>query len=849
MAGILPQSTPSAFDFEGDLESERRNEQLQNAPRSDPTDFDPAFNSDIAREREENLQQTLQDQGDGAGDLVSQETGADGPTRGGDDTPRGTPRPLDQGADTSEYRARGEARVRALTDMFGEDALVLGHLLFEVPPLAIRIKKGNLTYRWKPLRTKESIAVKSGNGECYIEIDLAFVGLNQIQTSLAELIALWKKMPFCFIENVHIRRMIIPDSHNESMAVCLESLILDAVAGSPNAVYATLLLKWFNYKPYSKNFWFRREWRPAEGRRPQSNPDTHGPHGQREEGGTPSPEIGDLARHSVMVDLSSIDDPATIDALTDNMAPEVGLFESVQIDNPGDPTIDGTYPVVYPFNSEPFLDRVRNGGDSPVRISSWSDGLSMKWNTFVKVAVPRSWRYNNGTQEEIPLSVLRSRDRGSEEQLVENGDSSELWTVCGVEDGDSLWAFGSDPDTGERVVRNIRLIYTDSAETYNSYDDSRYNLLGIWPLPEGQDSYRPSNAKYGALAKEELIRVLGTPYGEGAQITIGANDWFGAGAYGRYLAVIHKGEININEHMIREGFSFGTTTEDEAASRPYLFALRDAMENHRGIWGQRAVDLENVPDEIPLSVRDHLTNLLNPVQWRRDYAPDVDGGHGGIPLGCAEESPSGYIMLNGVQVSTSFPVNHDLQFTVGEDGTGDRAEPLQGGVLHWTGAENPGNRVFSTLQTRNLSVHFALDADGTLWQFADPGRTYTLNAGESLGRITWAIEITSYGRGSPPGGGEERDRYETEIHGTTYTVADFYSAQYDTLFELCNLIHTTLSLPKVSYTDPTELVPWARLRTLGGVIGHYHASSGKKDPGTRVFDRLAAQPGWSTGFI
>jgi endonuclease YncB( thermonuclease family) len=290
--------------------------------------------------------------------------------------------------------------------MYGGDALILGHLLFQVPPLAIRIRKGNITFRWKPLRTKESIAVKSGNGECMIEIDLAFVGFHQIRDTLSNLIALWKKVPFCFVENAYIRENMIPNNPDESMALCLESLVMDAVAGKPNVVYATLITRWFNYKPFSGSFWFRRDWKPI-GNRPQQEPvstsqvagtPTAGitpTNGQPEQTTTDSGALEQLMSQSI-VDLSAIATPEVLRAAS---PAEVRIPFTPGTSDPGDPRLKPTFPVVYPFNSQPFLNYINYGNDAPQVINGWTDNLTMKWRSFVRLPVPRP--------RELPSSPAR----------------------------------------------------------------------------------------------------------------------------------------------------------------------------------------------------------------------------------------------------------------------------------------------------------------------------------------------------------------------------------------------------------------------------------------------------------
>jgi endonuclease YncB( thermonuclease family) len=318
------------------------------------------------------------------------------------DASRGAPHP-DRNELRRGWRQQGEQRIHAFKDLYGEDALVLGHLLFRVPPLAIRVNKGNITYRWKPLRTNESIAVKSGNGECYIEIDLAFVGMEQINESLAHLITLWKKFPFCFVENGFIRSQMIPDSPEDSMMLCLESLVLDAVAGSPNTIWATLIASWFNYKTFSINAWYRRHWQGI------NDPGTETPE-EDQSGNAESVILEQLPRSdadTTIIDLSALSEP---ESLTIAMPPEARLEIPEQEVDPSDPYIKPTYPVVYPWNSVPFMQRILSPPENPKFITDWTDGLTMKWNSFVRRPMPNSLAYEHD-EESIPIERAESRPR------------------------------------------------------------------------------------------------------------------------------------------------------------------------------------------------------------------------------------------------------------------------------------------------------------------------------------------------------------------------------------------------------------------------------------------------------
>jgi len=552
---------------------------------------------------------------------------------------RGTPHPSRSELERRD-KYKGEVRVRELTDMFGKDALILGHLLFEVPPLAIRVKKGNITHRWKPLRTKESIAFKSGNGECWIEIDLVFVGLRQMKTYFRELVVLWKKVPFCFVENIHIRKMMIPNDPEDTMAVCLDTLVADTMAGTPNVIYTTLLCQWFNYKPYSHNFWFRRNWTAVDApltaatvpTLPSPNPMDYttlpspDPRDYQDTGPTlPSPDPLDYIN-----DLSEIEDPSSRILAPSGLPPEERVREA-NAGNPGDPSIAPTYPVVYPWNSEPFMRRVREGESGVAGgISSWGDSLGMQWTTFKRLQVPRSWAYA-AAKEANASAPDRPRDRGTEAATTEvnqdPGRTTSVWTVCSVEDGDTIFVTGTSPTTGNPVVRRIRLQYCDTPETYDEYDVPNYNDGGILALPEGQDSYRPAIYKLGNVAKLALEAKL--PRGQRVNISFTTPE---TGFYGRYLGVVFKGEENLNIWLIRQGYAFASLGDLEG-NYEYAEADTEAKDNQRGVYSsKKSSQLFDYPSDMGigagLEVKGHLERLMLPSDFRAQYVPSSDGGHG-----------------------------------------------------------------------------------------------------------------------------------------------------------------------------------------------------------------------------
>lgn len=163
-------------------------------------------------------------------------------------------------------------------------------------------------------------------------------------------------------------------------------------------------------------------------------------------------------------------------------------------------------------------------------------------------------------------------------------------------------------------------------------------------------------------------------------------------------------------------------------------------------------------------------------------------------------------------------------------------------VLHWTGGEGNAAGLFAVLQQRELGVEFGIERDGTIVQFADPATVDTFDAGVVNAR-SWGVEIIN---GAVKGLASPDRVYSTQtIHGVTSQHADFFKAQIDSLRELLELVNGFFGIPmRVPRDSRGALLATAmgaeELATFSGVLGHYHVTTSKRDPGTEVFWQLAA---------
>jgi N-acetyl-anhydromuramyl-L-alanine amidase AmpD len=168
------------------------------------------------------------------------------------------------------------------------------------------------------------------------------------------------------------------------------------------------------------------------------------------------------------------------------------------------------------------------------------------------------------------------------------------------------------------------------------------------------------------------------------------------------------------------------------------------------------------------------------------------------------------------------------------------------GVVHWTGSENDIPTLFRTLDTRELGVEFAIDKAGVIWQFCDPALIDTFDAGVVNPR-SWGVEVVCYGHRklfSLRNPDSARPTYNCRLHGKTFKAAEFNHAQLQALHALCNAMATAFpSMPRQVPVGPDRLVLNRamrpdELRDYRGVVGHFHITNKKVDPGLQPIEFL-----------
>lgn len=182
-----------------------------------------------------------------------------------------------------------------------------------------------------------------------------------------------------------------------------------------------------------------------------------------------------------------------------------------------------------------------------------------------------------------------------------------------------------------------------------------------------------------------------------------------------------------------------------------------------------------------------------------------------------------------------------MEFRSDRPGSKPRRSRITLAVVHWTGGEGSAKGLFAVLNQRELGVEFGIERDGTIVQFCDPALVDTFDAGVVNAR-SWGVEVIN--GAIAPLAAKDRPVQKATIHGVDMMIADFYPAQIAALRELLEIVNGALGIPMRVPRDAygalsTTVVPPEKLAVFTGVVGHYHVTRSKQDPGSQVFWDLA----------
>lgn len=187
-------------------------------------------------------------------------------------------------------------------------------------------------------------------------------------------------------------------------------------------------------------------------------------------------------------------------------------------------------------------------------------------------------------------------------------------------------------------------------------------------------------------------------------------------------------------------------------------------------------------------------------------------------------------------------------------------------MLHYTAGVRPPEKMFGKLQGDGLSVHLAVAHDGTVHQFCDLDRRCS-HAGSvndtnrdgvvaSANAYTIGIEVICPGHNLTPAQRKQSviasgaARWQVlleEVHGTTLPTATFTQAQTEAVLELVQVLCAHYGLPVAVPMGPdgrvlTSVMAEDDFTAFRGVVPHYVARLGKRDPGPSPMRAIASLP-------
>lgn len=168
-------------------------------------------------------------------------------------------------------------------------------------------------------------------------------------------------------------------------------------------------------------------------------------------------------------------------------------------------------------------------------------------------------------------------------------------------------------------------------------------------------------------------------------------------------------------------------------------------------------------------------------------------------------------------------------------------------VVHWDGCLN-SRQMARVLQERGLSVHFAIDNDGTIYQLLDTKNIAWHARGvntQSVGvEIANAVELR-HNKWYKNNGFEKRPIIPIpKLNGKQLSpVLGFYPQQVEALKALIKAVSSAHSIPlQLPLDKEGKFVQGVDKRVAGrsfsGVVGHFHVTTEKRDPVGLPFERI-----------
>jgi len=169
-------------------------------------------------------------------------------------------------------------------------------------------------------------------------------------------------------------------------------------------------------------------------------------------------------------------------------------------------------------------------------------------------------------------------------------------------------------------------------------------------------------------------------------------------------------------------------------------------------------------------------------------------------------------------------------------------------VVHWDVCLSTKS-CFDILKKQELSVHFCIDNDGTIYQLMDCNNVAWHAGNKKVNNNSVGVEISNayYSKYQDiyrsQGFGPRPWCRNVEVHGKTLEpFLGFYSVQVEAFKALSETLHRAYDIPLVAPMDgeklSTTVVPEVQQAKFKGVLNHYHITTRKIDCAGLKLDKV-----------
>jgi len=135
----------------------------------------------------------------------------------------------------------------------------INDIAFSIPPTQIEISHRAATTHHSYLRSQ--LTPKEKSGKSVVHITASWVVVPEEYWKIHRLTKMFRHTPFWEIENMYVRTSVIPTAAIHcNMAVCPEALTVSNSEGFKDTHHVELHMTWFNFRPFTQNFMFKRDW-------------------------------------------------------------------------------------------------------------------------------------------------------------------------------------------------------------------------------------------------------------------------------------------------------------------------------------------------------------------------------------------------------------------------------------------------------------------------------------------------------------------------------------------------------------------------------------------------------------